>query len=103
MNIKTKILATGLGLAICTTALAGRNTNIYNLYDCQVQTSSQIFGLVMVEAETRKKAIDIATRAKAITVNDTRESVQLVIQCVQLPDETFTDKVFGAFASDYPR
>lgn len=103
MNIKTKILVTGLGLAMCTTALAGKNTKVYNMYDCQVQTSSQIFGLVMVEAETRKKAIDIAARAKAITVKDTRESVEHVIQCVQLPDETFNDKAFGLFASSYPR
>lgn len=84
-------------------AVAGEGNMGDHRWLCQVTTPSTVFGFVNVWADTREIARDIASRAKAFTVNETYEPVQNIIECVQLGKETLRDEKFWKFYLETPR
>lgn len=101
---RNKILLVLLStFAFSSGAWAGKGNMGDHQWACQVTTSSGIFGLVRIWADTRDIATDVASRAQANTMKDTRESVQNVIECIKVPGERFKDESFWTFYQRHPR
>lgn len=103
MKIRTTLLALCASFALGNSAVAGEGNMGDHHWVCQVTTPSTVFGFVTVWADTREIARDIASRAKAYTVNETVEPTQNIIECVQLGKETLRDENFWKFYLQTPR
>lgn len=103
MKIKQQLLVVLSTLALSTGVSAGEGNMGDHQWACQVTTSSGIFGLVQVWADTRDIASDVATRAQAVTMRDTREPVQNIIECIKVGGERFKDENFWTFYQRHPR
>ncbi len=68
-----------------------------NEYACQVQTRVGVQGLVLVQADTKEKAVKVAGGASALTANGTHSKATAVVECIRRPGETFQDAEFKRF------
>ena len=62
-----------------------------NEYACQVTTTSGRVGIVLVQADDRQAASDIASRSQARTFSGDRESTATVVECILYSSEEFRD------------
>lgn len=61
-------------------------------YACQVMTASARVGIVLVQADDRQAASEIASRSQARTFSGEREVATSVVECILLPQERFRDE-----------
>lgn len=65
-----------------------------NSYACHVTSSTAIPAVVLVQANDKSEAVDVAQRNKAMTFDGVPVQTASVVQCVLPPDEKFADAAF---------
>jgi len=92
-------------IGICTVFLV---SNLFadfpnNSFACHVSTLSGKDGIVLIQSDTLKEAVEIAKISKATTIDKKHSTATKVIECKSAYDGKFSSKEMQRFYEKMPR